>query len=120
MAEVEQEREQYENTTGGYVGACQIDRRGDRRWIAVAPDERVWLSEEERIATANAPRQASDNPFIEREEDEKDDDGNVLRTVKLAPALNKVSEARPIASNRPIAPQGSYSEHEEVAIPVAR
>lgn len=114
-----EEREQFENTTGGYVGACQIDRRGEHRWIAVAPGERVWLSEEERIATANAPRSATDNPFVETQQDELDDDGKVLRQITVQPALVKVTEARPIASNRPIAPQGSYSSAEEVGTPVA-
>ena len=114
-----EEREQFENTTGGYIGACQIDRRGEHRWIAVAPGERVWLSEEERVATANAPRAATDNPFIESEQDERDDDGKVIRTVTVEPAFKKVAEGRPIHSNRPIAPQGSYSSAEEVGTPVA-
>jgi hypothetical protein len=111
------ERELYENRSGGQVGACQIDKRGERRWIAVGPDERVWLNEEEKIAMAEAPKDPADNPFIEREEDEVDDDGKIIGKVKLEPMLLQVAGARPVTSNRPITPQGSYADNEEVGTP---
>jgi hypothetical protein len=57
-------RDEFVNTSSGIVGAITIDGRGDRRAVAVRPGESVWLSEDEQIETANAPRADSDNPLV--------------------------------------------------------
>jgi hypothetical protein len=57
-------KSEFENTTGGYIGvqAKKPDGTGFNG-IAVRPNGRVWLDEEEQIATANAPRDDANNPF---------------------------------------------------------
>lgn len=56
-------RKQYRNTAGHVIGVVTIDRRGDHDARALEPEEAIWLSEEERVATARAPRKPEDNPF---------------------------------------------------------
>jgi len=56
------ERAEFRNDSPGIAGAIAIED-GKRRGISVKPNESVWLSEEEQIATANAPRKDEDNPF---------------------------------------------------------
>jgi hypothetical protein len=57
------ERAEFRNDSPGIAGAVAIED-GKRRGITVKPNESVWLSEEEQIATANAPRKDEDNPFV--------------------------------------------------------
>lgn len=117
------ERVRFENTTQGFVGAITIDARGERHSIAVEPGGSVELSEEEQLATANAPRRAQDSPFEVSTENEYDDEGNVVRVLNVPPALKAVTHARAIPGSRAIpgveapAPAGSYREHEEVGTP---
>jgi hypothetical protein len=56
-------RSEWKNISDGVLGAVVYDDRNQPRGVAVKPNETVWLSERERIATANAPRQERDNPF---------------------------------------------------------
>jgi hypothetical protein len=56
-------RSEWKNNSAGVVGVVVYDDRGQRGGIGVKPGESVWLTEEERIATANAPRLAQNNPF---------------------------------------------------------
>lgn len=56
-------RSEFENVSPGVVGVVVVDDEGKRQGIAVKPNETVWLSEDEEIATANAPRRDEDNPF---------------------------------------------------------
>lgn len=60
------EKSEFENVSGGWVGVQVHDEgtRGGFRGIAVPPGGRVWLDEEEQIATANKPREDKDNPFV--------------------------------------------------------
>lgn len=57
------QKDEFRNESQGWCGAVSIDGRGDHHGTAVAPGDTVWLSEEEQIATANAPRADADNPF---------------------------------------------------------
>lgn len=58
------EKQQFKNTTGGWIGVTVIGPRGEDRGAAVEPDGTVWLSEQEQILTANASRRPEDNPFV--------------------------------------------------------
>lgn len=117
------ERVRFKNTTEGFVGAITIDARGNRNAVAVEPGTTVELSEEEQLATANAPRRPEDSPFEETEGVEHDDDGNVIRRFTVEPALIAVSDSRPIPGSRRIpgtaSTPGSFAEHEETGTPVA-
>jgi hypothetical protein len=67
----------FENTSGGIIGVVQIDGRGEQKGIPLWAGEEVWLSPEEQAATANAPRDAENNPF---------ENGNLTLKVKAADA----------------------------------
>lgn len=57
------ERACYRNTSGQIIGVVKIDRKGDENGESLLPEQTVWLSEDERRATARAPRDPADNPF---------------------------------------------------------
>jgi hypothetical protein len=60
------EKQQFHNESGGYLGVVVIGPKGAETGVAVEPDGYVWLSREEQVLTANAPRRPEDNPFLER------------------------------------------------------
>lgn len=60
------EKQEFQNQSGGWLGVVVIGPKGDDRGVSVAPGASVWLSEEEQVLTANAPRKAADNPFVEQ------------------------------------------------------
>lgn len=60
------EKQEFQNQSGGWLGVVVIGPKGDDRGVSVAPGASVWLSEEEQVLTANAPRRAADNPFVEQ------------------------------------------------------
>lgn len=66
MATGQIEKQQFKNNTSGWIGATVIAPNGQERGISVEPEGTVWLSEAEQVLTANAPRKAKDNPFIEQ------------------------------------------------------
>src|SRR4051794_31075087 len=82
----------FRNTTRGYVGAIKVDRRGDRRAVAVPPGDTIELTEEEQEATANAPKDPSKSPFEAQAFEERDVFGEVIETGVRAP-LELVSES---------------------------
>lgn len=57
------DKNEYRNVTGGQLGVTIENVDGKPQGIAVAPDDTVWMSESERIRTANAPRDPANNPF---------------------------------------------------------
>lgn len=111
----------FRNITNGYVGAITIDRRGERRAVAVGPGDEVALSEEEQQETANAPRDPRDNPFLKSSTDVRDGDSGAVIEAGEKPQLEAVAESRPIGNQRPIGTpaQGSYAPGEEVGTPEA-
>lgn len=124
---MEQEKQLFRNTTQGHVGVVTMDRRGERFPIAVGPGETVWLSEEEREATARAPREARHNPFVDQPFVAYDEHGEVIERG-TRPQLVLDNEARP-TGDRPIGsevaaatpggtpPEGSFATGEEVGVP---
>lgn len=96
------------NQTQGYVGAVQIKHTGEEVGVAVAPGERVWLSEDEQVATANAPMHPKDNPFISQPfTDYNPMTGEVVDTGVREP-LKLITEERELAGARPLA-VGSFA-----------
>lgn len=71
------QRDEFRNVGKGWCHVITIDRRGEQRGIAVAQGDRILLTEEEQIATANAPRDPDNNPFIHG-----GDNGLVLERVR--------------------------------------
>ena len=58
------EKAEFTNTSAGVCGVTIIEPGGKPKGIAVKPGDTVWLTEEEQILTANAPRKPEDNPFV--------------------------------------------------------
>lgn len=56
-------KDEFINTSDGWVGVSTLKPNGEARGAAVEPGGSVFLSEEEQILTANAPRSDEDNPF---------------------------------------------------------
>jgi hypothetical protein len=57
-------KDEFVNTSDGWVGAVQIDHTGKANGVSVPPGGSVFLTEEEQILTANAPSRDEDNPFV--------------------------------------------------------
>ncbi len=81
-----QQKTEYRNDSGGIIGVITIEPGGERKPIPVSPGATVWLSEEEEIATANAPVRDEDNPFI---------NGQLVKVTDAADIKNR----RPLGSN---------------------
>jgi hypothetical protein len=59
-----QEKTEFRNATDGTIGVVVVEPGGKRQAIPLVAGASVWLSEEDQIATANAPASDEDNPFI--------------------------------------------------------
>lgn len=96
------EKQQFKNTTEGWIGAVQISVKGEELGVAIEPDGTVWLSEPEQILTANAPRRAEDNPFIPQSRRRVDPLTGEAEDVEVTP-LVIINEGRFVPANeRPI------------------
>jgi len=58
-----QQKTEFRNDSGGIIGVVTIEPGGKEVALPLKPGQSVWLSDDERIATANAPRRDEDNPF---------------------------------------------------------
>lgn len=76
------EKNEYRNDSGIVQGAIVETPEGPEA-VAVKPGDTIWLSESERIRTANAPKADKDNPFTNG-------------------AFVKITEGQNIKSKRPI------------------
>lgn len=102
-------KQEFLNQTQGYVGAVQFKRNGDERGVAVPPGGRVWLTKDEQIATANAPQQPENNPFLAQPFTDYDPKTGEIIDQGVRPPLKLVTEARELAGMRPLATQGSFA-----------
>ena len=80
-------KSKFENVSKGVVGAVVFGLDGKPKGIPVPYKGVVWLTEEEEILTANAPRNEADNPFANG-------------TFKLLVRGTEVAHARPIGSTQ--------------------
>lgn len=81
----------FTNVSGGVAGAIKLNHKGEPHGVALSPGESIWLTEQEEVLTANAPRNPEDNPFT---------NGTYRLDVKAADA----AEARPIGSRQEVQP----------------
>jgi hypothetical protein len=105
-------RRQFLNTTQGHIGAVRITARGDEVGIGVAPGDVVWLSDDEVEATANAPQEARNNPFVEQ--DYVTYDVNTHEEVERGRRAPLV----PVTQERFLPEEGVYSDGEDVGTPI--
>lgn len=59
-----QQKTEFRNDSGGIIGVITIEPGGKEVGLPLHPEEMIWLSEEEQIATANSHQRDEDNPFI--------------------------------------------------------
>lgn len=84
-------RSEWINDSDGVQGVVIFDEDGKRGGAAVKPGQTIWLTEKERIATANAPNKPIDNPFANG-------------------AFRCVTPATEVKSRRPIGAEGAQPE----------
>lgn len=114
------QKQQFRNDSGGWLGVVIIGPKGDETGASVEPGGTVWLSEPEKILTANAPRRPEDNPFIEQTVQRRDPETDALVDVKVTP-LVPISENRYVpASARPVPPSTSVAADTALAEAAAR
>lgn len=85
---------EFRNDSGGVIGVVQFEPGGKEVGLPVLPDETVWLTEDERIATANSHKRDEDNPFI---------NGH----------LTKLTDAKDIKNRRPIGDEQESDEQRQ-------
>lgn len=132
-------KSKFRNTSGGVAGAIQLDHQNQAKGIPVYPNEEVWLTEQEQVLTANAPRNPEDNPFengtftlevkaqdvahsrpigdlqevpAEYAGPEPPEETEIVEEQPAAEAGLEVGAAEPPEGD---APEGQAAEHEEVA-----
>lgn len=94
-------KDEFVNTTQGWIGAVQFKRTGEEHGVAVEPGGRVWLTADEQVATANAPQHPKDNPFMAQPFTHHDPLTGEIVDEGVAPPLKLVTEARELAGMRP-------------------
>lgn len=104
------EKQEFKNQTGGWLGVVVIGPKGDDRGASVEAGGSVWLSEEEQVLTANAPRRPEDNPFVEQTFESVDPNTGDRSTLKLVPLVPVNSGRYVPADLRPIG--GTLSDAE--------
>lgn len=87
-------KSEFQNVSGGNLGVLVEGHDGRMRGINVRPGDHVWLTEDEQIATANAPRRDEDNSFTNG-------------------SLKLITPAKKIANRRRI----GWTEEEQVEAP---
>lgn len=98
-------KDEFVNDSEGYIGVVVINARGEQGAAAVAPGDTVWLSEEEQVLTANAPRHDGDNPLI----------NGKLRLVTEAQEIRSKRPIRPAEGEAPGEPEEEAEEEAEEA-----
>lgn len=92
------------NRTQGWLGANRFNRKGDLEPVAVAPGERVFLTNEEIEATEQAHARPEDSPFVIREIVHIDlKTGEEIARFTCAPLERKVKPRAPRTRKTPVA-----------------
>lgn len=116
------EKHEYVNRTPGWVGAVQINRKGEEVSIAVRSGDSVFLDAEERELTARAHARPGGNPFEAREIVFHDPLTQDVTGKVFCPALERADTPRATgAVQNPTGPppEGKAAADEEVGTPEA-
>lgn len=104
----------FRNTTGGYLGVVKYKPNGEEAAIAVEPHGTVELTDMEIEATARAPREAKNNPFIDQPFQIRNPETDEVIESGVRPLLVLDDEVR----DAPVT--GSRGPTEEVGTPKPR
>lgn len=119
-------KDEFRNVSGALIGVVTISTRGEVKSIAVAADDTVWLSEEEQILTANAPRDEENNPLTNGKLKLETASKQMKNKRKLRPQdeaeRQRVEEelATPVALAGATQTTGTSAQGEESATPEAK
>jgi hypothetical protein len=94
------DRSEWRNDSGGWVGVVTIEPGGKAKPIAVPAGGTVFLTEDERVLTANAPKRDEDNPLTNGQLTLVRDVGEVVNRRPIGPS----SAEQPPAPAGPVAP----------------
>lgn len=83
-----EQKSEWRNDSAGVIGVVLFNEKNEAKGAPVLAGESVWLSERERVATANAPKSADDNPLT---------NGDLV----LVTAAQDVIHRRPIGPDEP-------------------
>jgi hypothetical protein len=112
------EKQKFRNMTGGFIGVMVENDHGKMSGISLAPGEGWELSEREQRATANAPRDPKDNPFIGGFKDpDTGETGPALLPIDASEEVQRPIGTAPAPEDD--APEGTRPSDEEVATPEA-
>lgn len=96
------QKQRFKNQSAGWVGAVNIGPKGDEKGVAIAPGAEVWLSEDEKILTANAPKKAEDSPFMEQTFTRINRTTGKKETYKLTPLVLVSADRFVPGTDRPV------------------
>lgn len=99
-------KSKFKNTGKGVAGAVQLDHQNQAKGVPVYPGESVWLSEQEQVLTAQAPRNEEDNPFT---------NGTFTLEIKA----EDVTTSRPIGDHQPDPAEQALQNAEREAVAAA-
>lgn len=99
------ERQQFRNDDAGWVGVVKVNGRGEAVGDSVAPGATVWLSEAEKVLTAEAPQRPEDNPFLPQKRSRLNNETGQMEDVEVTP-LVPVSEPRFVPGTERFVPGG--------------
>lgn len=97
----QQQKSLFENVSLGVLGVVTLDHKGNPKGVAVPYKGQIWLSEDEQVLTANAPRNESDNPFLPGKE-----------KLKLIRKSADLAHVRPIGEHQDEAPPAAPAEEQ--------
>lgn len=103
-------KDEFRNTTDGWIGAVAFGKHGEHSGIAVEPGGTVWLTEDEQILTANAPRADEDNPFLPRPFQRRDPQTGDVLEEGVRPQLELVRKGVQARNRRPFGAQATPVE----------
>src|SRR5437763_614293 len=107
------EKKCYRNNTAGWLGVVKLDHLGAERGHPVEPYGQVWLSDDEAILTARAPRDPKDNPFVEQTFQFYDEAGKIV-SAPMRP-LVLVKDARYSPSDERFVPSAPVTDEGQAA-----
>lgn len=109
----------YLNQTAGWLGVVKLDHLGAPYGDSVEPHGHVYLSDEEAILTARAPKSAKDNPFEEQSFMFQDQNGTHVEQMMRALVLVTDDSDVPSDDRYVPIPGGSLNPH-KIAADAAR
>jgi hypothetical protein len=120
-------RDEFVNDAGSTIGVVTVDHRGEPNAKPVLSGETVWLSREEQILTANAPRNEADNVLVNGKLRKITSGVDIESRRPLAPAEApapaapvEIAEVGTVVAEQPPAENGQLQPTEEVATPAAQ